>query len=258
MTTRAEAMSRLTFGDDLSETSDRAWAWVTAQTWSGWRADVVRPAATADDLERRPPARTAPNRFGFTSVRTIDTPLAPQVALAAHSGTDLLVAGPGAWSGGRTVALSGAVDGLVRRGDTPIVVARQGGPVRTVLACVDDSAASAAVVDTVLALPLSERAVVTVLTVTGLDGTADTRPEQAVAALAAAGVRGRLWAVEPDDMIATSGPGFRILDVVERTRPDLVALGAPGRSLLARVRAGHPSVAVQVASQSACSVLVAR
>ncbi len=259
MTAHAVAMSRLTFGDDLSPASDAAWTWVTAQRWPDWRIDILRSIPPSDGPRPSAPARAAAARCAFRSVRTIDSPLAPRAALAAHRGTDLLVVGAQAWTTGPATGLGGTVDALVRRSSSPVVVARAGGPISNVVVCVDESAAASAAASTLLAAAaLVERAAVTVLTVVGPDGTPPAQPERVVQTLVGAGVRAHLRVVEPDDVIATSSPAYRIVEVVERVRPDLVVLGAPGRGLASRVRGLRRSVALQVARQVPCSVLLAR
>ena len=74
-----------------------------------------------------------------------------------------------------------------------------------------------------------------VLTVAGPDGAVPTQPDAVVRALVAAGLRAHLRVAEPDDVIATSGPAFRIVDVVERVRADLVVVGTPRPSLRTRL-----------------------
>ena len=259
MAAAAAVMTRLTFGDDRTPASDTAWEWVTAQRWPDWRVDVVRAVSVTARRSSLAPARRAPARCGFASVRTIDSPLEPRAALIAHAGTDLLVVGAQAWSSsGQPVGLGSTVDAVVRRAGCPVVVARDSRPVHSVVACVDDSAASWTVARVLLTSPLLERATVTVLTVAGVEGVTASQPREVVDALAAAGVRAHLRVVDPDDIIATSGPGFRIAEVVERVRPDLVAVGAPGSGLTARIAGLRGSVAMQVARTVSCSVLLAR
>lgn len=251
-------ITRLTFGDDRDGPSDRAWSWITAQQWPACRIDVLRSVAPGDDPATVPPGRSAPARCGFTSVRTIDTPLAPAAALAAHRGTELLLVGAQAWSGGQPAGVGRTVETLARRSAVPVAVVRAGGPVHSVLACVDGSPSARTVADVLLRLPLVETAHVTVLTVAGSDGEPAAAPQEATAALARAGVRAHLRVSRPDDVIATSGAAFRILDVARRLRPDLVVVGAPRTSLADRLRAMRGSVALEVTREAACSVLLAR
>lgn len=252
--TPVRPMERMTFGDDLSPASEDAWAWVTAQSWPGWRVDVLRAGGSPDTESAN--ERHAPRRCGFTTVRTLSTPLEPRSALTGHEGTDLLVIG-GRTGGALTpTTLGGTAEWLLSHAEVPVIMARPGGPVRTVLACIDPPRHALAAVNALIRLPCAERAVVTVLAVRGADGSYHAEADEAVRALTDASVRAHLRVVEPHSTIAVSSPQYRIFDAIDQMKPDLIVVGGARPSRVVRTIEG--STSLDIARYALCSVLVAR
>jgi nucleotide-binding universal stress UspA family protein len=245
---------RMTFSDDGSPAADAAWEWVIAQTWPGWRVDVLqsRLADVAHRESERP--RRAPRRCGFRSVRTLTSTLEPRVAAASHQGSDLIVLGDDAGHALRGSTAGQVIAWLSRHSSVPLLVARRPGAVRSVLACVGGSTDVGPGVDTLVSLPWVEQAQVVVLTVVGLGGDAPAAAHRAAQVLMAAGVRARVRVVQPDQVIATSSPTYRILQTIDRLQPDVVVVGNDAARIGHAVRG---SVAREVLRHAPCSVLLA-
>ncbi len=260
MTRSALDGGRLTFGDDGSAGADVAWEWVTAQVWPSWQVDVLQGAATPSLAGTDSPAtRWAPSRCGFASIRTVTSPLDPKLALASHSGTDLVVIGPHRLGTDRLADLGGTARALVMEGEMPVVVAHAADPVRSVVACFDGSVNSQAALEALALLPLSRTSTVTLLTVRSLADEASSESSaaasRAASYLADLGVRASIRAAEPASSAVLASPAHRILDFADRTRPDLVVLGRSGKGTVGRLVNG--SVSAHVAGKATCSVLVA-
>jgi nucleotide-binding universal stress UspA family protein len=249
-------LRRLTFGDDCSPGSDDAWEWVVAQSWPDWRVDVLQAGMGDADTAASAVPRVAPRRCGFVSVRTVTSRLEARVALPAHVGSDLIIVGARGTGGGvvRT-RLGGTAEWLANHVEVPVIVARRGGPVRTVLACVDGSASDEAVVASLLSMPWADRAMVTVLSVLGADESRLEAAQRVAHALADTGVRAQPRVTAPDPTTIASNPRFKVFEVIDGMRPDLVVVGRHGDSRLMRALKG--STATDVAGYADCSVLLA-
>lgn len=250
-------LHRLTFGDDGSTRSDEAWQWITRQAWPGWSVDILHAGTAADAHSEPLRPRTAPRRCGFERVRVLSTPLEPTVALARHAGTDVLVIGGRAGDSRASGGLGSVAEALIQHVDVPTVVARQGGAVRRVLAYVgDETPADWSGLAVLQGLPWMEPAVVTVLAVTDPGGPDLRKAQVVVEHLTSAGVRAQLMTVSPHATVAMSRPIHRVVETIDRMRPDLIVLAGPRRSRFAQRITG--SVAVEVSRSARCSVLLTR
>ena len=262
MSTRPLGRRHVTFGDDGSAGADLAWSWLTSQVWTGWSVDCLHAAVTRNPESARSETgsaiRHAPARCGFTSVRSVSTPLEARIALPAHEQTDLIVIGAHNAGAARWKALGSTAQSLVTGTEIPVVVAHDSAPVRTVLACVDGSLSSDIAVETMTGLPYMARAAVTVVRVRT---SAHERDAQAGIAqdmadrLSRQGLRASARTVDPVPHATLTSPAFRILEMAERIRPDLIVLGRTDRSVVSRVSQG--STALEVTSKSRCPVLLA-
>ncbi|MFN0089703.1 MAG: universal stress protein [Acidimicrobiales bacterium] len=242
----------LLFGDDSSPAADLAWAWIEAQRWPGWRVEVVTaadplgppPDPAAAELHpweppspRRPRPSAALERIDHLTAR-----LDPRLALSSPA--DLVVIGPrgpGLW---KSLHLGSTAEWLLAHPPSPLVIARRGEPVRTVLAAHDGSSHSEAALAALAALPwLGDAAVSVVVVDDGRSAVAD----------AAAAAQRRLPGAE---LLTRAGKPTAVIEgLLEERRPDLVALGTRGLTGIRRLRVG--STAAAVARAAPCSVLVA-
>ncbi len=257
----------LTFGDDHSPGSDLAWDWVTSQSWPGWTVDVVTvtdppPELTSlftheplhDYTPQQP--RTSPPSAELAAIRHLTTAFDPRIVLCEKADGDLTVIGARGQGWVSSMVLGSTADWLMRCPSTPLVIAREGSPVRTVLMCVDGSTHADAAVEALAALPWIGDCSVEVLAVFEGDDELRVAAQRAVDRIAATGASVSVRVIEPDPESITVNPRSRILEELRATGPDLVALGTAGRTGLSRLLVG--SVAGAVAHASQCSVLLAR
>lgn len=253
-----EVPRTLTFGDDGSPASDVAWLFVNSHRWPGWRLEVV----TADppeipgvllprevsDLHVWSPAqpRTAFVEAGFADVVQLTARADPRIALSRAC--DLLVIGPRGPGLLKALHLGSTADWLLVHPPAPLLIARHGRPVKTVVVCADGSPHADKVVDVLAGLPWANELAVTILAV----------DDHRIAVDAAiSGPRARLEVVGAvvDVTVLTGAPTEAIHDHLIDVRPDLVALGTRGLTGLRHLRLG--STASAIARTATCSVLVA-
>lgn len=281
---------RITFGDDYSAGSDLAWQWLTAQRWPGWSVDVVNVTdpgprilslSTYEPLREISPAqpRSAPDECGFVGIRHLTTAYDPRQVLSDQTDSRLLVVGARGRGLLKSMHLGSTADWLIRCPGMPLVIVRAGRPVRQVLACVDGSDPAQAAVGVLAAMPWISGTHVVVLSVRERHPDIGDKARSAADVLEAAGahtqvvvighdlpyegrcaVCGRTFegehAVARDHEGLFENPQYRILDAIDRRRPDLVVLGTKGRTGLPRMLVG--SVAGAVARYAGCSVLLTR
>jgi nucleotide-binding universal stress UspA family protein len=252
----AETPCTLTFGDDGESGADRAWEWIRAHRWDGWRLEIITardpfPAPPASDhhaLEPWEPARPreGADSVGFAGTSYLTAPLDPRVALLRPS--DLLVVGPPRPGLFHRPHLGSTAVWLLECPPAPLVVTRSAGPVRSIVLCDDGSAHAAAAATALARLPWLAGVPVVVLTVD--DGR--TRPSDVGGPtrdlLAGAGA-------QVETVVRRGRPSHEISHELDQRAPDLVALGTRGLTGLERLRVG--STAGHVARTAACSVLVA-
>lgn len=262
-----EISRRLAFGDDGSPGADRAWQWLTHQSWPGWQVDVISVdppdptiaapfphAPLAESTPEHP--RTAPISCGLAAVRHLSTANDPRLVLGEMTDVDLLVIGARGAGLLKALHLGSTAEWLIRCPTSPVLIARGDSKVERVLVCVDGSGHSKAAVEALAMLPWLADAAVTVLAV--VEAAGDVRPEaaKAQARLQSAGASADVLIVEPDILALTVNPRLSITHVIEDAEPDLVVLGTQGLTGLSRILAG--SVASAIARQAPCSVLLAR
>ena len=257
----------LTFGDDHSPGSDLAWDWITSQTWPGWTVDVVTVTDPAPELaslftheplhEHDPEQpRTAPPGAQLSGIRHLTTAFDPRIVLCEKSDGDLTVVGARGRGPVASMVLGSTADWLMRCPSTPLLIAREGSPVRRVLVCVDGSAHADAAISALTTMPWLADCEVEILAVFEGDDALREAAQRAVDRLSALGATVSVRVIEPNPEALTINPRDRILEEVRATGPDLVVLGTAGRTGLPRLLVG--SVAGAVAHAAGCSVLLAR
>ena len=257
----------LTFGDDHSPGADLAWDWITSQPWPGWTVDVVTVTDPAPELaslftheplhEHDPQQpRTAPPSAQLSGVRHLTTAFDPRIVLCEKDDGELTIVGARGRGPVASMVLGSTADWLMRCPSTPLLIAREGSPVRRVLLCVDGSPHSDAALDALMALPWKGDCDVEVLAVFEGDDILREAAQRAVDRLAQTGANVSVRVIEPDPSALTINARDRILEEVRATDPDLVVLGTAGRTGLSRLMVG--SVAGAVAHTAGCSVLLAR
>lgn len=246
----------LVLGDDGSPPSDRAWRWVTSQSWRGWSIEVL----TADDRAPiewgAPPrteawtptwARTEPIE-GAAAIRFIKVATDPRAMLADRDDADLMVLGLRTHSYLEAMVTGSTTEWILHHPPTPLVVATEPDPVHRVVACVDGSDHALAALTAFLRAPFSSETRVEVLAVD--DGRTDS------AAAIEAGQRrldGRV--ADVTGLTLEGSPTPVILQHLEETTPDLVVMGTRGLTGWKRLRLG--STASAVVRGSPCTSLVA-
>lgn len=259
---------KVTFGDDGSTGADTAWEWITSQSWPQWQLDVITvdkplPGTEAsplgyDQLRAWQPdhPRPVPTECDFAEVKYLTAHHDPRIVLGSDLESDLLVIGPRGKGLLKALHIGSTVEWLAQCPSTPVVVARDGGPTRTVLACVDGSTHADAVIDLLVTLPWISDAAVTVLAVVESDNNIRERAQSAVDRLTAAGARVDLRIEDPDKPISVSHAQTTVHYVINEMQPDLVALGTRGLGGMQRLLLG--SLASSVIRHSGRSVLLAR
>lgn len=258
---------RITFGDDHSAGADTAWKWITAQSWPGWAVDVVTvtdpPPEIASLFTHEPlhdftpeHARTATESSSITEVRHLTTAYDPRIVLCEKHDSDLIVVGARGKGLLKSMHLGSTAEWLMRCPGTPLVVARTGHPVRRVVACVDGSGHSQRAIEVLASMPWVSGCEVDIVTVVEGEDTVGRDAQEAARLLTGAGARTTVRVIEPDVLSITVNPRYRILDIIDQVRPDLVVMGTKGVTGLPRLVVG--SVAGAVAHAAPCSVLLAR
>ncbi len=246
----------LVFGDDGSAEADVAWLWINCQRWPGWRLEVVEaappppgPALPLDRSSLHPWNPSSPRRpfreSEFQASTSLTAEADPRVVLSRH--VDLLVIGPRGTGLLKSLHLGSTAEWLLAHPPSPLLVARHGREVRSVVVGADGSPHSQRAIQRLAGLPWVAGLDVTIVGVE--DGRTD--PAQATAwaeeVLAAAGAR-----VRP--RVVYGRPAHELLIAVDQERADLVVLGTRGLTGLARLNLG--STAGAVARSAPCSVLV--
>lgn len=251
-------MTRLLgFGDDRSAEADFCWRWIDSHRWEGWRLEVVttEPHPDMSPVEPEearlhhwePESPRVPTDGGFAEVEHLRAEIDPRVALIAKL-WDLLAIGPRGSGLLKSLHLGSTADWLLREPTSPLVIARQPGPVRDLLFAADGSVHAQRTLDTLSALPWIDQTAVRVVAVD--DGRIDAESAGSVAAevLSSAGA-------QVEVVSRKGGPTREIIAEIEATDPDLVAMGARGIRGIKRLVIGSTTAAV--AGSTECTLLVA-
>lgn len=247
----------LAFGDDGSAEADGCWQWIANHHWDGWRLEIITAEPPADmrpiDSEKTqlhpwdPQDPRPGGALGFSGVENLRAEVDPRIALISRP-WDLVAIGPRGSEMLKSLHLGSTADWLVREPASPLMVARHPGPVKRILVAEDGSAHAGRAVDTLASLPWLEGVAVQVVAVD--DGQVDTTVaiERASKALASSGadVRGT---------VRSGTPTRALLDEIEATEPDLVAMGVRGHGTIKRLVVGSTTGAI--AGTTDRSILVA-
>jgi nucleotide-binding universal stress UspA family protein len=258
MSTAGRGARRVVLGDDLSSGADLAWLWVNSQRWPGWELFVLRaepppygtpvpPERSEPHLAEGPPPRTVFGEPGFAAVTFQVAEADPRTALCTYDDVDLLVvgaasAGVGPWHLGSTT------EWLLHGPPAPVLVARNGRPVRRVLVCADGSDHAARSLQALVSMPWIADVEVTIVAVD--DGRSDV--DAAVAAargiLDGQGLAGTV-------SVRRGSPHREIIAEQAVRDADLMVLGTRGLTPLERAVLG--STASAVARHTPAAVLIA-
>jgi nucleotide-binding universal stress UspA family protein len=247
----------LAFGDDHSAEADLCWSWIIGQSWDGWSLEVVtadpredmRPVDSDESglHEWEPDSPRDAGDSGFDSVVYLHAEMDPRVALMAKP-WDLVAIGPRGSGLLKRLHLGSASDWLLREPASPLLIAREAGPVRRVLFAADGSSHARLALDCLLSLPWITATAVHVVAVDDGEVEAEDVAEQAESLLSAAGV-------ETTKTIRRGRAAHEILEESKSVAPDLVAMGVRGDGGLKDLVLG--STASAMASSTDFSLLVA-
>lgn len=254
----------LVFGDDGSAGADVAWLWVNNQPWPGWQVDVVH--ATMPPVgPPLPPERshlheaTADDGRKFlgeaAGVRHLTAEADPREVLGGMTDAALLVVGARGRGLFKALRLGSTSDWLLQCPPAPMVIVRSGGPVRTVVACVDGSVHARKAVAALAALPLISGAKVIVLSVGPAGGELPQDAAASATALRAAGADVEILDRSPDPLEPFYDVRNMILDVAADAGADLLVFGTRGLSGWKSLGVG--SIASALARHAPMSVLMA-
>lgn len=252
-------MSRtLAFGDDHSPGADTAWDWIAGHRWPGWSLEII----TADPPEDMRPVEEEearlrpwepddprdPEGAGFDSVVNLRAAIDPRLALIEKP-WDLVTIGPRGSGMLKSLHLGSTADWLLRQPVSPLLLARQTGPVNKVLVATDGSPHARRAVDTLATLPWLEGVAVYVVTVAERRFESDEAVNSATDALSGSG------ADLVDAVVRQGRPTQAIVDEVDNVDPDLIVMGARGHGKIRRLVVG--STAAALAGSLDRSMLVA-
>ena len=253
------ATPTLVFGDDHSNGADEAWTWVCAQSWNGWRAEVltaVMPtigpppdAADAAPHAWEPPAFRHVGDTGLTDIVHLRADADPRYVLEHQSHAGLVVVGPVGKGFLKSLHLGSTTEHVLSNAMVPVLVARGTAPVRRVLVAVDGSPHAQRATEALTSMPwYADLDAVTVVTIPeGQDH--EEALDRAVAALS--GV-----AVEARELEAGESVWETIVGAASRDSAELVVAGTHGVGAVHRMVLG--STASALASHAPCPMLFAR
>lgn len=254
----------LVFGDDGSKGSDVAWLWVNNQPWPGWRLDIVH--ATLPPVGAPPPPARAELHEADTDdgrkflgdsvdVRHLTAQADPREVLGGLAGVSLMVVGARGRGLFKALRLGSTSDWLLQCPPSPLVIVRAGGPVRTVVACVDGSIHARRAVTALAALPLIAGAKVIVLSVGPAGGVLSDDVMKSAEDLRSAGAQVEIMDRSPDPLEPFYDVRNMILDVAADCQADLLVFGTRGLSGWRSLGVG--SIASALARHAPMSVLMA-
>lgn len=253
----------LVMADDHSTGADLAWEWVSAQSWPGWRVDIVTVETRAPGLDSTSaprewtPAnpRSAPQNSHITTLRHLRTSGDPRSVLA-QAPADLLVIGQRGTGLLKRLHIGSVVESLLDCPCAPLLIARAGDPVHHALIAVDGSAHARKATQLLASMPWIGSVHATVIGIDEGDGTAITAVGEAAAELAdrAAGVDQRV--IEHDPQSITVNVRALLEEYIKDHQFDLLVMGTKGLHGVQRLRLG--SVADYLAHHAPCSILLVR
>lgn len=256
-------MASILFGDDGSQAADLAWMWINAQSWHGWEIDVLTARNNGRGRGSSAPRpwtpdqpRTLLNPEAAAQVQHLTADGDPRAALLEGTpGHDLVVIGPRGTGLLKAMHLGSTADWLLHNPTAPLVIARQGRPVRTAVVCADGSTDADTAARALAAMPWIGDVDVHVISIQqqGID------PEEAAAQTAQI-LHGKAKstcakAIGPDRTEVFYHVRDLLLDYVDQVAADLIVQGTTGQSAWASLRAG--SIATSLAMHAPCSVLIA-
>ena len=248
----------LVFGDDGSPAADVAWLFINNHRWPGWRLEVVAahmpefpgmplPRAETDLHTWNPPhPRRAFTEAQFAQVAALTAEADPRLALSRQS--DLLVIGPRGPGLLKALHLGSTADWLLLHPPAPLLIARHGHTVRSVVVCVDGSPHADRVTSVLAEMPWADQLAVTILAVDDHRVDVDAATGNARERLEAVGATVKVC-------VDSGKPTTIIHRHLADASPDLVALGTRGLTGLRHLRLG--STAGAICRAATCSVLVA-
>lgn len=247
----------LAFGDDRSAEADVCWDWIKSHNWDGWSLEIVTAEAPEDmhpvsDQEAHlhawdPPQPRDATGLGFESVQHLRAEIDPRLALISRP-WDLVAIGPRGSGLLKRLHLGSTADWLLREPTSPLVIAHQSGPVRSVLLAADGSPHAQRAMECLLSLPWLTGTRVHIVSVD--DGRVDAQKAAEDAARAFSDSD-----VDTELVVRSGRPTHTILDLCQEVSPDLVVMGARGITGLKRVVIGSTTAAV--AGSTDHSILVA-
>lgn len=253
----------LVFADDSSEGADIAWAWVCAQSWPGWRAEILTVVAdreghegVEDPHEWDPVSpRVVPESTRLASVRYVRAFGDPRAVLQQVE-ADLLVIGPRGAGLRKMLHLGSVAEALLTCPHAPTVIARGPRVVQAMTVAVDGHAHSAAALDVLRTLPWARQAHLDVVGVETGDGAASAGVQAAVQAASGitTDVQGAI--LRPQEWDLTVNVRNDLAHFVEDRPCDLVVMGTAGLKGMRRLRVG--STADYIARHVDCPVLLVR
>lgn len=250
----------MVFGDDHSAGADAAWTWVCAQSWPGWRAEVLTavmppvgpPPDPADAAPHAwdPPAWRHGGDAGFSEVAHLRADADPRYVLEHQDHAAVLVLGPVGKGFLKSLHLGSTAEHVLTNTTTPVVVARGDAPVRRVLAAVDGSVHALRAVEALTAMPwYAEVDTVTVVTIPEGKGDPVATLDEAAAVLTDV-------TVESCQVERGESTWESIAGAASRDGSDLVVAGTHGVGNLRQIVLG--STATALAAHASCPVLFAR
>ena len=247
----------LVFGDDSSPAADIAWLFINNHRWPGWHLEVVAAhmPETAVPLPGQdtslhpwnpPKPRKVFAEAQFAQTAQLTAEADPRLVLSRA--TDLLVIGPRGPGLLKALHLGSTADWLLLHPPAPLLIARHGHTVRSVVVCADGSPHAATVTQVLAELPWADQLTITILAIDDGRTEVDTATGSARKRLEAAGATVNV-------RVDTGKPTTMIHRHLADASPDLVALGTRGLTGLRHLRLG--STASAVTRAATCSVLVA-
>lgn len=260
--------NKVTFGDDHSPGAHTAWGWIVNQTWPQWSLDIVSvqhngvPSKDSplgyDVLTEFTP--TDPREFsatsGFSEVRYLTAHHDPRVLLGSLPDSTLLVVGPRGRGILKAMHIGSTAEWLMQCPSTPIVIARDAGPVRKVLVGMDGSTHAHAAVKLLAHMPWISATSITIASIVEDFETIRQSSAEAANILDEAGAQTTSLIVEPDPHAHRVDPRRSLMEIADAQQPDLVVLGTQGLTGLPRMRVG--SVASAITHHVPCSVMLVR
>jgi nucleotide-binding universal stress UspA family protein len=249
----------LIFADDSSEGADIAWAWICAQSWPGWRAEVltVEPGdegATPGEWSPERP-RIAPESTRLASVRHMRAFGDPRTVLE-HVSADLLVIGPRGAGLRKKLHLGSVAESLLTCPNAPTVIAKGPRAVRHITVAADGSVHASAALDVLATLPWAAQAHMDIVGVETGDGSASDGVRAAEQAAAGVSSDVRATILRPQEWDLTVNVRNDLARFVEEHPCDLVVMGTQGLRGLRRLRVG--STADYLSRHIDCPVLLVR